>query len=677
MITGDYKARNYARRLAILLVTSEVFTNHKVKSIGLPGASLDDPEFIDYVELLSASNYYFDIINPEEITSNTFISGDTIRYAVVLLAVPLSLFSNAALSTLQEASYKLGVSLICSYTHADDRSKSFFGIWKNRGIGILWPLKVKIERWPRDIYKNKVTVDYGLISGLSGVRKRGFRKISFKEFFLKGKKLIKSLILPYIRVELDPNVQVFASGIKDQPLSWAYQFGNATNYYFALHGDMYLDKFNEMHRLVRSAIEVNSGYGMASVDLEDTMILRLDDPGACLSDYLNNRGILEEDGWDKLRRLLQDKGIPLSVMYTPCWVDDGDKKSSKLFVDNKEIVERRAGNIYDSARVKYIPIDGENGAYDHASEFRGLRKLLKEGSIDIHSHGLTHLTPDYKNWTRSPDKNSDTRWYHEFFHVTSGKKVDKDTQLEAMIVSKDKIKNLFGVVPCALTPSGHRHDTNCDLTAREAGYLLFSADYTGILKNNIVIRNWKIPSVFLYLKDPSPFASKSGYPVVGIVHDYEIKQGLSKFEDIIRKWTTYGIKRFISMKNLSVSLCSSLDARFLAPESRIELVLNMPMNPQTDKIIPSLSGSEVRLKVVLPEGMMSRENLLSIEGAILLSVEHFNNIRTLQILVRLKDNPIVKIDIPLQPIGSGKPEWSYILIKESAHKRSQEFHSRT
>lgn len=636
----------YSRRLSILLVTSEVTQKEKITGIGLSESFLDDSEFVDYVELLAASNFNFDIIEPNKISFETFFIDNVVRYSTVIFATPLSSLSDSTLSTLKEVSYRLGISLISSYTNLDQRSKPFFGIQTVRGKRHLWPLKVKIIRWPRGIYKGEIVASYGLISGLSGVRKRGLGRLVLRQTLAKLIKLFNNLFLLYIKVDLEPGTNVLSTDMKGNPIAWSYQFGKGTNYYFGLHGDLFLDKFNEMHRLVRAAIEANSGYGMVSVDLENTIVLRLDDPGACSTDYLNNRKILEEGDWEKIGRILEDKRIPLSVMYTPGWVDDGDTECGTLVVDGKEKIEREAGVVYDSAQVKYTPLISKNGVYDHSSEFRGLKKLVEKGFADVHSHGLTHLDPDYKRWSKAEDRNKDTQWYHEFYHVKDGRPVKNEEQIEAMSASGDKILNLFGVSPLAFTPSGHRHDAECDLLARDAGYLIFSADYTGILKKNILIRNWKIPSLFFYLKDPTLFAYKSGYPFIGVVHDYEIKKGFEKFEDIIQQWCNNGVKRFISMRDLIASLCTSIDVYYHAAESLMKVVISLPQT-RTERLVSELVGAELHLRVILPERTVRIENLLSVSGANLLSVERLRDNDILEIAVKLTGDPNFAINVPM------------------------------
>ena len=118
--------------------------------------------------------------------------------------------------------------------------------------------------------------------------------------------------------------------------------------------------------------------------------------------------------------------------------------------------------------------------------------------------------------------------------------------------------------PYAFTPSGHMHDRGCDILAHKAGYSLFSADYTGIAKDNLLIRNKKIVSLFLNFKEPTPFARESGYPVIGVVHDYEIKDDVANFVTIMDKWKQRGIQKFISLKDLIASLCATIESQSLS-----------------------------------------------------------------------------------------------------------------
>ena len=68
---------------------------------------------------------------------------------------------------------------------------------------------------------------------------------------------------------------------------------------------------------MHSVVMANSGNGMASVCLQGTMVVRLDDPGACKTDHLDTGKLLSETDWEELAASLHPQKIPLSVMYTP------------------------------------------------------------------------------------------------------------------------------------------------------------------------------------------------------------------------------------------------------------------------------------------------------------------------------------------------------------------------
>ena len=633
------------RRLRVLLIAPEVSRRQDLVIAGEARPSVSDPAHIDYAELLSAYNYAFDIVIPEDIAPDLFVDSGSIRYSSIVLAVPTRRLSDTSFSVIRQISFELGVSLIAAYDHPDGRSGAWFGIQRFTGKRMLWPLRANIIRWPSEDGPACVA-DYGPQSGLPGIRRRGLRKLSWKQTFTKGLSLMRGFKLPYMRAARAPQAQVLSTTTRGEALAWSYQFGNATNYYFALHGDLFLDKYNEMHRLVRSALDANSGHGMVCADLDKTMVLRLDDPGASKADYVNGGCLLTKREWNELGNLLEEEHTPLSVMYTPAWVDDGDHTSGSIFIDDKLLAERVPGILYDSARVKYVFADFRRSPHDHASEFHGLETLVKKRLVDVHSHGLTHLVPDYAAWASATDKHTDMTWYTEFYHSKEGRPVSIEAQATAMERSKDKIEDYFNTNVAVLTPSSHKHDSESDVLAHAAGYTLFSSDYTGVIKRDLLVRNWKIPALMLYFKEPSASISAAGYPVVGVIHDYEIKQGLELFRSIINKWTTAGIRRYISLNSLAASLCSHIDARYSSQDSRIEMSITLPATAKSDRRLKFAAGADIRVKVALPEGSSYKEEPIEITGGLLESVEQSTG-GGLCLLVRVIDSQSITINVPL------------------------------
>jgi len=640
-----------SRRLAVLLVVPDVSVRPDLAILGDAIPSLSDAEHIDYAELLSAYNYAFDIVTPDDLASCLFADSDSIKYSTIVIAVALSSLSDASLSVIRQVSHELGVSLIAAYDHPDDRSGTWFGIERFTGKRILWPLKAIINRWPHENGPACVA-NYGPKSGLPGIRRRGLRKLSWKQTFTKGLSLISSLKLPYMRAARAPGAQVLSTTMRGEALVWSYRFGNATNYYFALHGDLFLDKYNEMHRLVRSALDANSGHGMVCADLDKTMVLRLDDPGASKAEYVDGGCLLTEKEWEELGTLLEEEHAPLSVMYTPGWVDDGDHKSGDVYIDDKLLSARTPGALHDSARVKYVFSDSQRPPHDHVSEFHGLETLVKKRLVDVHSHGLTHLTPDHSAWAAAPDKRVDTRWYIEFYDARKDRPISPEDSAAAMERSKGKIEDLFDAPVAALTPSSHKHDSECDALAHAAGYDLFSADYTGIMKRGFLVRNWKIPALMLYFKEPSASIAKAGYPVVGVVHDYEVKPSLDQFRGHIRKWRAAGIKRYISLNSLAASLCSQINAYSSIKESRIEVRITLAAATRSSRRPTARVRTEILVQIILPQGSSYTGDSIDITGGALVSVEEPAQ-HTVSMSVRVTDNTSLTIVIPVRLSQSG------------------------
>ena len=633
----------------VLFVPDERYPRY-LETVGHSSASTKTGDAAtNYMELLSASNIRFDVVCSSEINRELFFKGNSLQYSVALLAFPLNTLSDSKLSILQEVSRDYGMSLITSYDYVDRRSQDIFGI---RNLGkkrVLFPLQVVIVQWP-GCHGGKTVVRYGLTAGFPGIRKRGLRKLLVPDTVTKLIKNVRRLFISFLTSDLDDRVTVLATDHHGRPIAWSCPYGISRNYYFSLDSGIFLDKFNEMHRLVKDAVETNSGNGMASVDMESTMVLRMDDPGACSNDYMGTRGVLEEKEWESLGEFLSKEKTPLTVMYTPCWVDDGNGHG-RLYIDAKPVKERIAGKLHDSYRVTYTSADRGSFTYDHSSEYRGLKRLAEKGLLDVQSHGLTHLDTDHPGWAQDPDKHRDPRWYHEYFHARSGKEVPVDQQRHSMESSSRKIESLFGARPIAMTPPGHRHGEETDKIAGDAGYALFSTDFTGIKKGARFIRNWKIPAIFLYLKDPSPFATRTGYPLVGVIHDFEVKNrgGIKKLEDILGGWRGCGITRFMPLRNLAACLCAEVQSTYRITESKLQVRITPPPDIVRPRNDGAPASCRIPVRIVLPKNMVATESpmeLSDLESRVL--DRHEANSLLAFTFESTFSNGTIRLDVPLR-----------------------------
>lgn len=605
---------------------------------------------VEVIELLSAANYPFEVIDLRKISLATFLEGENLKYSSVLVLNPLLELSSEGEKILCEISHDHGISLICSFYGPVPNGSAVWGVQRFGKISLLWPLKAKIKKWAGRPLENEVVAEYHPLKGLAGIRARGFRKLGIKKVAGKFFRLLTESFIPFRRVFLDKEAIVLAESAGGFSLAHSFRYGKATNYCFSIGFRKLLNRYNEMHRLFRDIIETNSGFGMVSVDLEGAMALRIDDPGACVSDYFKGRsGVLKAKEWEIVEKWLIERGFSASVMYTPKWVDDGDQSAGTLYIGGRKVEQRTVGQAFPSPSVKYFS-KKKDKMYDHEDEYRGLHKVKTSGAIDIQSHGLTHLLPDYKRWASSRDRTSNSRWYHEFYNVVDDRQLDSEPQLMAMMESRREIARLFESAPYVMTPSGHKHGQESDIEAFKAGFLIFSSDFTGYMIRNIIIRNSKIPGLFLLFKNPSSCFLQSGYPFVGVIHDVDLLQpGLKQLENIIHGWMKQGFKRIISLRELAASLCFCLKSWYSTCPATQKINVELPMAGK--RASPNhFAGTRIMLRVVLPEGYrLKGDSKYFAKDEHVLSISTKNE-RIVQLVLLCKERLKLELVLPLENI---------------------------
>jgi hypothetical protein len=373
-------------------------------------------------------------------------------------------------------------------------------------------------------------------------------------------------VLSYMKVNVNRSVEIIATMAHARDIAVGkYRYGKGVNYYIALQSDSFLDRFSSLYRLVREFIRENSGTGMVEMNLENTLVLRMDDPGTCERVYLNgfDTRLMGKEEWEGMTAILKEQQATVSVMYIPFWVDDANGKNGRLFVKSHEIKERRKGAVYESKDVTFMRErkDGTVTVYDYPREFLALKDALSSGVVDVESHGLTHVDPDLDKWARTEDRYWNRKWYHEFRHVYDNRDVAEEELVRITRESAQKLVQLFGISPTTITPSGHEQSMKAEPIAYAHGYKLFSSDYNAFSKHGIIIRNSKLRSVFFELTQPDSSFSEAGCPVVGVFHDFDIvKRGLVWLAEVLRDWKEKGALRIITLRELAGYLCSSVEA---------------------------------------------------------------------------------------------------------------------
>ena len=199
-------------------------------------------------------------------------------------------------------------------------------------------------------------------------------------------------------------------------------------------------------KVLRRALVWVRGFGFTK-DYGKSVILRMDDPGSSQSAYFKGWDYAQLDEAavrDLVLEPLRSRQAPLGVGFCPGypWIADRTIRRA-AFVD-----------FTDSRGVR------QNIASGRAGWLAG----MKEGLIEIQSHGLTHMSPDLdtpppggKSWWKGnwTDEWPNEGWYREFYDERRDREVDEATQLTLLRESADWIEQDFGRRPLVFIPGGH------------------------------------------------------------------------------------------------------------------------------------------------------------------------------------------------------------------------------
>jgi hypothetical protein len=551
-------------RLKVLILTSrELFGPGKKAKAGFFHIRCNR-ETENYIELLTACNIAFDIDYAESISFNNIITKGFANYSTIILALPGKKLPAHTIKLLGKSSHDHGISIIAGYNQINENTRAFFGIMRIIGKRLHFPpvmVMNKQKTFDLDIDNDIVMIDR-VKPCLKG---RGFGRYRTGEVKKYLVDYLERFFLLYEKVDVAADACVIANiKEKEDPAIIKHHYGKGTNYYVSLHPDYSLKRFNAMNRVMRELIRKNSGWGMASINLENTMIMRMDDPGTCERVYLKGYDTkpMGRDTWQTVIKILKKQRARLSVMYIPLWVDDGNKKNGRLLVNGVEVNDRKNGYMYNSKDIIFIQNQrtGEENIYDYSEEYNAIAEGLRSGWLDIESHGLTHVDTDLDRWLQAEDRYVNPDWYHEFRHVYDNRDSSEEEQAHVLLKSAEKLEDFFGISPSTVTPSGHEQSHNSELVAHDKGYKLFSADYHSIVKGEMIINNNKIRSIFFDQTNPDESYIKSGYPVVGVFHDFDIvRKGVHWLEKTVDKWKQKGISKFMTLRELAGYLCSSIE----------------------------------------------------------------------------------------------------------------------
>lgn len=379
--------------------------------------------------------------------------------------------------------------------------------------------------------------------------------------------LRKAVTLEGIRPRPDGLAWASLNGV---PIVAARPVGQGTVVTLAFHPSSARDLSGYFTAFLRHLLIFGPARGAEWLDLANTLILRMDDPGGAQNVHSLSwsHRKLDRSAWRELSTDLTSRGARLSIGYVPGWVDDGNAIRGKLRVDTQS-VPRRAGEVYPSALVEYLELAGHRPGtlHDYASEFAGIQELRREGAGEVELHGYTHMHPDRAKWTVAIDRFEDNRWYREFGAEAARHYIGLPRDRHPLQLGMHEIEHRFGTRPTTLIfPGDEWTDTSMEV-ALDLGLDLISSYYLALRHADRFC--WAIHVCAPYLDLPQQEWFDAELPVVGYFHDRDLAiAGTTWMREWLDKWIVNGGRNLIDFRQLSEWLNFAPSVRS-APPPRI------------------------------------------------------------------------------------------------------------
>lgn len=571
----------------------------------------NDSEAEDYIELLSASSMPFAVKTPAQFQPDTLVVDGKLQCSCLIITVAEQRLSAEQIDAIEYASQHFGMTLISSYKNPGERLSSLFGISPNRSTGVKFPCTITVasSHYADLDIQREFSLGHGWKIPLQPY---GFRRQPVR-YIKKHLRLLLEQTLAFSRFSIDDTVEVIAALTNtDHPLVTRFTYGKASNYYIGLSSDKYLNLHTPLHQLLRRIILENSGYPAVYTNMDDVMALRMDDPGNGERVYLSSYDaeVLTRQEWQQLLEYLQSIKARLSVMYVPAFLDDANTDNGRLYVDQQEVHERKAGTLYPSHRVRFEkPHTGR--VYDYADEFEQLQNGAAKGLLELESHGLTHITPNIAKWLEASDRYTNMDWFREFRCAAEGIEASDESQRHTLSESIRLLEEYFSRAPMVVTPSGHEQSENSETIAHHLGFKLFSGDYHSYQSDDFLIRNDKINAQFFEVSTASDCYRQSGYPVVGVFHDYNLKEhSLTWLQENLADWADKGKTRLMSLQELSGYLNSKLQLDWIENAINVSVDISNTTNVHNTPGSSFFADAVFACSVVLPRDHVHKQVML-------------------------------------------------------------------
>jgi hypothetical protein len=413
-------------------------------------------------------------------------------------------------------------------------------------------------------------------------------------------------------LDLAPGTVPWAT-LAGAPVIAARRVGRGAVATLAFHPSRIRDEDGTGTVLLRHLLIWGAELPVAWLDLEGSLVLRMDDPGGAQNVYSKSWSYpkLGEDDWASLGTELHQRNARLSIGYVAGWVDDGDATRGHLEVDGRK-PPRVPGQVYPSPLVKYSDRAGNalGRVHDYEAEYRGIQALRAAGRGDVELHGYTHLHPDTLSWARAPDRYEAECWYRELGAPAVATLSARPAAEHPLALGMAALERFFGTRPTTLICPGDQWTNAALERALDLGLWLVGSYYLAVRDGRRFC--WCQHVCAPYLDEPDAAWFEAGLPVVGYFHDREVAlEGTGWVSHWLDRWRECGARRLLDFRELASAVGRQLQcedrggAVSLAVRSPIAPLLVRPLriafrrpgSPLPAQVVVTLDHSNLTLPV--------------------------------------------------------------------------------
>ena len=420
-------------------------------------------------------------------------------------------------------------------------------------------------------------------------------------------------------LRLSEEASVWAT-LEDAPVVVARKVGRGLIATLGFHPSQARDIDRAVTALLRHLLIWGSTAPVAWLDLEGTLVLRMDDPGGATNAHLRSWSYskLGEADWAAIGASLWRRNARMSIGYVAGWVDDGDTARGDLRVAGRA-PHRVPGRVYPSPLVKYRDRSGHmpGTLHDYEAEFRGIQALRAAGLGEVELHGYTHIHPDSVSWAKAPDRYEATSWFRELGGRAEALIASRPPDEHPLALGVAALRRYFTVHPTTLICPGDEWTDGSLERALELGLQMVSNSYLALRHEDRFC--WTTHVCAAYLEQAGASWFDSGLPVVGYFHDRDAAlEGISWIKRWLDSWQAAGARKLMDLRELAAAVGRRLYLEEHEGKLRLEVtsrgapalvrpltvILRLPGDRLPSRLPVSLDNRDVSLSVYpLAEGL--------------------------------------------------------------------------